>query len=104
MPEQTAKIMSNDAELPLIQLNFSAEHSLGKGEVDSSILSGSTRKNSVAEMLYLAGRGRGLRFLKLDFGGFADMRRQDASIWFMIAAAVFATLAVLALLLVYGPA
>jgi hypothetical protein len=33
----------------------------------------------------------------------ADMRRRDASIWFMIAAAVFAALALLALLLVYGP-
>jgi hypothetical protein len=85
-------------------LTFPGEHSLGKGEVDSSILSGSTRKNSVAEMLYLAGRGRDLRFLKSDFGGFAGMRRRDASIWFMIAAAVFAALALLALLLVYGPA
>jgi hypothetical protein len=33
-----------------------------------------------------------------------NMRRRDASIWFMIAAAVFAALALLALLLVYGPA
>jgi hypothetical protein len=48
------------------------EHSLGKGEVDSSILSGSTRKNSVAEMLHLAGRGRDLHSLKLDFSGFAQ--------------------------------
>jgi hypothetical protein len=80
-------------------------HSLGKGEVDSSILSGSTRKNSVAEMLYLAGRGHDLPFLKSDFRWILrNMRRRDASIWFMIAAAVFAALAVLALLLVYGPA
>jgi hypothetical protein len=31
------------------------------------------------------------------------MRQRDASIWFMIAATVFAALGVLALLLVYGP-
>jgi hypothetical protein len=31
------------------------------------------------------------------------MRQRDASIWFMIAAAGFAVLGVLALLLVYGP-
>jgi hypothetical protein len=31
------------------------------------------------------------------------MQRRDASIWFMIAAGVFAALGVLALLLVYGP-
>jgi hypothetical protein len=31
------------------------------------------------------------------------MQQRDASIWFMIAAAVFAALAVLALVLVYGP-
>jgi hypothetical protein len=43
-------------------------------------------------------------FQKSDFSGFACMRRRDASIWFMIAAAVFAALALLALLLVYGPA
>jgi hypothetical protein len=32
------------------------------------------------------------------------MRQRDASVWFMIAAAVFAVLGLLALLLVYGPA
>jgi hypothetical protein len=31
------------------------------------------------------------------------MRQWDASIWFMIGAAVFAAFGVLALLLVYGP-
>jgi hypothetical protein len=32
------------------------------------------------------------------------MQRRDASVWFIIGAAVFAALALLALLLVYGPA
>jgi hypothetical protein len=32
------------------------------------------------------------------------MRQRDASVWFMIAAAVLAVLALLALLLAYGPA
>jgi hypothetical protein len=76
------------------------EHSLGKGEVDSSILSGSTRKNSVAQMLYPADRDA---ILHNRSGELAKMQRWDVSIWFMIAAAVFAALAVLALLLVYGP-
>jgi hypothetical protein len=31
------------------------------------------------------------------------MRERDASIWFMVAAAIFAALAVLALVLIYGP-
>jgi hypothetical protein len=31
------------------------------------------------------------------------MRQRDGSIWFMIAAGVFAALGVLALVLVYGP-
>jgi hypothetical protein len=31
------------------------------------------------------------------------MRQRDASIWFMIAAAVFAALGLLSLVLIYGP-
>jgi hypothetical protein len=53
------------------------EHSLGKGEVDSSILSASTRKNSVAQLAYLAARGgcptwpleAAILFAQLEFGG-----------------------------------
>jgi hypothetical protein len=87
-------------KVPCRKANSQLSHSLGKGEVDSSILSGSTSKNSVAQMLYPADRDAILRSRS---GELANMQRWDVSIWFMIAAAVFAVLAVLALLLAFGP-